>query len=463
MTSALVVAAGASGLVVQGLARVGAAAVRRRRRRGVRASARRSTRPARASSRSRSRSAARAGSSAARRRRRSRAGGLPRASSTPRERTPRASLQRLAELGVAVKIATGDNAVVAEKVCGELGMAIGRHADRRARSTRSTTTSSPRPHARPRSSPGCRPSRRRGSSACSARRAARSGSSATASTTRSRCTGPTSASRSTRPSDVAKDAADVLLLDKDLGVLADGVTEGRRIFANTIKYVLMGTSSNFGNMFSASVASVVLPFLPMLPGQILLNNLLYDTGQLAIPTDRVDAGAAASAVALGHRRDPPVHAPVRPDQLALRLRDVRTDALRVPGGAARVPLRLVHRVHRHADAHRVRRSARAGCRSCAAARRSRSPCRVARRRRRRHLASVLAAGRRCSGSPRCPRRSSSPSSGWSIAYLVLVEATKLWYYARLSAPRATPVRRRGYQHRVGRRASRFTALSPQSR
>src|SRR6185437_8190757 len=88
--------------------------------------------------------------------------------------------------------------------------------------------------------------------------------------------------------DVAKDAADVLLLEKDLGVLADGVTEGRRIFANTIKYVLMGTSSNFGNMFSASIASIVLPFLPMLPGQILLNNLLYDTGQLAIPSDHVD-------------------------------------------------------------------------------------------------------------------------------------------------------------------------------
>jgi Mg2+-importing ATPase len=88
--------------------------------------------------------------------------------------------------------------------------------------------------------------------------------------------------------DVAKDAADVVLLEKDLGVLAEGVMEGRRIFANTMKYVLMGTSSNFGNMFSAAVASVVLSFLPMLPGQILLNNLLYDTGQLAIPGDRVD-------------------------------------------------------------------------------------------------------------------------------------------------------------------------------
>jgi Mg2+-importing ATPase len=88
--------------------------------------------------------------------------------------------------------------------------------------------------------------------------------------------------------DVAKDAADVVLLQKDLGVLADGVVEGRRIFANTIKYVLMGTSSNFGNMFSAAGASLLLGFLPMLPTQILLNNLLYDVGEMTIPTDRVD-------------------------------------------------------------------------------------------------------------------------------------------------------------------------------
>jgi len=89
--------------------------------------------------------------------------------------------------------------------------------------------------------------------------------------------------------DVAKDAADVVLLEKDLGLLASGVAEGRRIFANTIKYVLMGTSSNFGNMFSAAAASAVLSFLPMLPSQILLNNLLYDSSQLSIPTDNVDA------------------------------------------------------------------------------------------------------------------------------------------------------------------------------
>ena len=93
--------------------------------------------------------------------------------------------------------------------------------------------------------------------------------------------------------DVAKDAADVILLDRDLGVLAEGVMEGRRIFANTMKYVLMGTSSNFGTMFSAAVSSLFLSFLPMLPKQILLNNLLYDMSEMTIPTDEVDAEALA--------------------------------------------------------------------------------------------------------------------------------------------------------------------------
>ncbi|MGH9020400.1 MAG: magnesium-translocating P-type ATPase [Acidimicrobiales bacterium] len=97
--------------------------------------------------------------------------------------------------------------------------------------------------------------------------------------------------------DVAKDAADVVLLDKDLGVLAQGVIEGRRIFSNTMKYVLMATSSNFGNMFSAAGASTFLSFLPMLPSQILLNNLLYDAGQLVIPSDRVDPEALARPAA----------------------------------------------------------------------------------------------------------------------------------------------------------------------
>ncbi|HXX66004.1 MAG TPA: magnesium-translocating P-type ATPase [Polyangiaceae bacterium] len=88
--------------------------------------------------------------------------------------------------------------------------------------------------------------------------------------------------------DVAKDAAEIILLEPDLRVLLDGVMEGRRAFGNVMKYLLMGTSSNFGNMLSMAGAAVVLPFLPMLPTQILLNNVLYDLAQFTIPTDRVD-------------------------------------------------------------------------------------------------------------------------------------------------------------------------------
>ena len=88
--------------------------------------------------------------------------------------------------------------------------------------------------------------------------------------------------------DVSKDAADIVLLDKDLVVLANGIEEGRKIFGNTTKYILMGTSSNFGNMFSAAGASLFLPFLPMLPMQILFMNLFYDVANMTLPTDTVD-------------------------------------------------------------------------------------------------------------------------------------------------------------------------------
>lgn len=88
--------------------------------------------------------------------------------------------------------------------------------------------------------------------------------------------------------DVAKDAASIVLLRKSLDVIADGITQGRITFNNTIKYILMGTSSNFGNMVSASAASIFLPFLPMTPAQILLTNIMYDTSQLTIPSDNVD-------------------------------------------------------------------------------------------------------------------------------------------------------------------------------
>ncbi|WP_269044935.1 magnesium-translocating P-type ATPase [Paenarthrobacter sp. Z7-10] len=199
----------------------------------------------------------------------------------------RESLTQLSKLGVSVKVATGDNARVAEKVCNDLGLDYGKTligveieamGDDELRAAVGGTGIFARvsPEQKARLVAMLRTSGRSvgflgdGVNDALALHGADVGISVDSG------------------ADVAKDAADIVLMDKDLGVLADGIMEGRRIFANTIKYVLMGTSSNFGNMFSAAAASVVLSFLPMLPGQILLNNLLYDTGQLAIPGDRVD-------------------------------------------------------------------------------------------------------------------------------------------------------------------------------
>ena len=89
--------------------------------------------------------------------------------------------------------------------------------------------------------------------------------------------------------DVAKEAADIVLLEKDLGVLVQGVREGRTTFANTLKYVFMATSANFGNMFSMAGASLFLPYLPLLPAQILLTNLMTDFPEMTIATDSVDS------------------------------------------------------------------------------------------------------------------------------------------------------------------------------
>ena len=88
--------------------------------------------------------------------------------------------------------------------------------------------------------------------------------------------------------DVAREAADIILVEPGLDVLASGILEGRKAYGNVMKYLLMGTSSNFGNMFSMAGASIFLPFLPMTPTQILLNNFMYDVSQLTIPTDNVD-------------------------------------------------------------------------------------------------------------------------------------------------------------------------------
>jgi len=88
--------------------------------------------------------------------------------------------------------------------------------------------------------------------------------------------------------DVAREAADIVLLEKDLGVLKQGVVEGRKTFSNTMKYVFMATSANFGNMFSMALLSLFLPFLPLLPTQVLLTNLLTDLPEMTIARDRVD-------------------------------------------------------------------------------------------------------------------------------------------------------------------------------
>jgi Mg2+-importing ATPase len=87
--------------------------------------------------------------------------------------------------------------------------------------------------------------------------------------------------------DIAKESADVILLEKNLMVLEEGVLEGRKVFVNILKYIRMGASSNFGNMFSVIGASAWLPYVPMAPIQILTNNLLYDFSQVPIPTDNV--------------------------------------------------------------------------------------------------------------------------------------------------------------------------------
>jgi P-type Mg2+ transporter len=206
------------------------------------------------------------------------------------------AIEKLHALGIAVKIITGDNGVVASKVCRDIGLEVSgalTGADLARLDDDALAAAIPGTTIFSRVGPDQKSrliklARRNGVDVAFlgdgvndavALHAADVGISVDSAT------------------DVAKDAADIVLLDKDLGVLAEGVMEGRRIFANTLKYVLMATSSNFGNMFSAAGASLFLSFLPMLPSQILLNNLLYDVGQMAIPSDRVDAEVVARPAA----------------------------------------------------------------------------------------------------------------------------------------------------------------------
>lgn len=197
------------------------------------------------------------------------------------------SLARLAHLGVTVKLVTGDNGKVAERVCAELGLAVSgtlTGAELEALDEEELCAVLPETTIFARVTPEQKSRIIRAQRALGADVGFLGDGVNDALALHDADVGISVDTAS----DVAKDAADVVLLSKDLGILADGVVEGRHIFANTIKYVLMGTSSNFGNMFSAAGASLWLSFLPMLPTQILLNNLLYDVSELTIPTDHVD-------------------------------------------------------------------------------------------------------------------------------------------------------------------------------
>ncbi|HEV7185644.1 MAG TPA: magnesium-translocating P-type ATPase [Leifsonia sp.] len=373
----------------------------------------------------------------------------------------RASLERLAELGVAVKIATGDNARVAEKVCADLGMESGgtltgedidalndEELGERARRATIFARVSPEQKARI-----IALLRQKG------RAVAFLGDGVNDALALHRADIGISVESA---ADVAKDAADVLLLDKDLSVLANGVMEGRRIFANTIKYVLMGTSSNFGNMFSASVASVVLPFLPMLPGQILLNNLLYDAGQLAIPTDKVDPEqlrAPAHWDIAYIRRFMLLFGPIS------SVFDFATFALMLfVFSAAPAEFRTGWFIESIATQTLI----------IFAIRTRRVPFLRSRPSLALTLASlgVVAVGALLPFSPLAGVLGFTPIPlpfflalvGMIVAYLVLVELAKAWFFARAAqSPAGAPVRRRGFEHRVVRRAARFTAKSPRAK
>ena len=176
--------------------------------------------------------------------------------------------------------------------------------------------------------------------------------------------------------DIAKESADMILLEKSLLVLEEGVLEGRRVFANILKYIGMGASSSFGNMFSVLGASVFVPYLPMMPIQILTNNLLYDVSQTAIPTDAVDPEQIAKPRPWDIGSIARFILFIGPcssifDYTTFLMMLYVFNAWVAREGAA-VPDRLVRREPADADADRPRDSHAAASRSCRVARRARS-------------------------------------------------------------------------------------------
>lgn len=371
----------------------------------------------------------------------------------PPKAAARESLARLAAMGIELKVATGDNAQVAEKVCADLGLAskgtfTGAQLEGlddtafAAAAQNGTVFARISPEQKARLIATLRGTGRSigflgdGVNDALALHSADVGISVDTAT------------------DVAKDAADVVLLEKDLGVLASGVAEGRRIFANTVKYVLMGTSSNFGNMFSAAAASAVLPFLPMLPSQILLNNVLYDSSQLAIPTDRVDEeqlhapshwniafirrfmltfGPISSlfdfltfGLMLGVLRAGPtefrtgwfIESLATQTLIIFAIRTRRIPFVRSrPGGLLTVTTVSVVAIG--------------------------------------IVLTVTPLGRTL-GFTALPWQFFGLLGIFVMAYLVLVEATKKWFYAEPIGAAGQPLRTRGHEHRIGRRAARFS-------
>ena len=212
----------------------------------------------------------------------------------PPRRAPRRPSQLLRSHGVDVKVLTGDNDLVTRKICQEVGIPVDRHPAGRGDREADRTPSWPRWSERTTVFAKLTPAQKERIIQALHAKDHVVASWATASTTRRRCKAADVGISVDTAVDIAKESADIILLEKSLLVLEDGVLEGRKVFGNIIKYIKMGASSNFGNMFSVLGASIFLPFLPMLPIQILINNLLYDFSQTAIPTDHVDEEYLAS-------------------------------------------------------------------------------------------------------------------------------------------------------------------------
>ena len=205
----------------------------------------------------------------------------------PPKESAKPAIEKLQKYGIKVKVLTGDNELVTRKICEEVGLAVegillGKDidkmtsADLRVAVSHTTIFAKLSPDNKKKIVEALQQNKKvvgflgDGINDAPALRAADVGISVNSAV------------------DIAKESADIILLELSLLVLKDGVEEGRRVFGNIVKYIKMGASSNFGNMFSVLGASIFLPFLPMAPLQLITNNLLYDLSQTTIPTDNVD-------------------------------------------------------------------------------------------------------------------------------------------------------------------------------